>query len=47
MDRMFANLKKANIEKFTKIDAFDKSEQSTLKNILFTHQDNTVYPADT
>ena len=46
MDKIFANLKKGNIDKLTKIDEFDKSEQSILKNI-FTHQDNTVYPADT
>ena len=46
MDKIFANLRKGNIDKLTKIDEFDKSEQSILKNI-FTHQDNTVYPADT
>ena len=31
MDKIFANLKKGNIEKLTKIDEFDKSEQSILK----------------
>ena len=36
MDKIFANLKKGNIDKLTKIDVFDKSEQSILKTYSLT-----------